>query len=50
MLRRISDEDVEFMGFSPSFSRPDWMICSNVLAVPPPSVRPSVKMDAQSKK
>ena len=37
IFRRISDEDVAFMGFSPTFSRPDWMICQ-VLAVPPPSI------------
>ncbi len=48
MFRRISDEDVNFMGFSPIFSRPDWMICQ-VLAVPPPSVRPSVKHDSQQR-
>ena len=44
IFRRISDEDVHFMGFSPIWSRPDWMICQ-VLAVPPPAVRPSVKQD-----
>ena len=43
-FRRISDEDVSFMGFSPIWSRPDWMVCQ-VLAVPPPAVRPSVKHD-----
>ena len=48
IFRRISDEDVSFMGFSPQFSRPDWMICQ-VLAVPPPSVRPSIKMDGQQR-
>ncbi len=48
IFRRISDEDVAFMGFSPTFSRPDWMICQ-VLAVPPPAVRPSVKHDAQQR-
>ena len=48
IFRRISDEDVAFMGFSPVFSRPDWMICQ-VLAVPPPAVRPSVKHDAQQR-
>jgi DNA-directed RNA polymerase II subunit RPB1 len=48
MFTRISDEDVTFMGFSPTFSRPDWMICQ-VMAVPPPSVRPSVKHDAQQR-
>ena len=48
ILRRISDEDVTFLGYSPIWSRPDWMICQ-VLAVPPPAVRPSVKHDAQQR-
>ena len=47
-FRRISDDDVNFMGFSPVFSRPDWMVCQ-VLAVPPPAVRPSVKHDSQQR-
>jgi DNA-directed RNA polymerase II subunit RPB1 len=44
LLRRISDEDVDFMGFSRMWCRPDWMMCT-VLAVPPPQVRPSVLQD-----
>ena len=48
IFRRISDDDVKFLGYSPTFSRPDWMICE-VLAVPPPSLRPSVKHDAQQR-
>jgi DNA-directed RNA polymerase II subunit RPB1 len=48
ILKRISDEDVSFMGFNPIWSRPDWMICQ-VMAVPPPAVRPSVKHDAQQR-
>jgi DNA-directed RNA polymerase II subunit RPB1 len=48
IFKRISDEDVSFMGFSPVWSRPDWMICQ-VMAVPPPAVRPSVKHDAQQR-
>ena len=48
IFRRISDEDVSFMGFSPLWSRPDWMVCQ-VLAVPPPAVRPSVKHDSQQR-
>jgi DNA-directed RNA polymerase II subunit RPB1 len=48
VFRRISDDDVSFMGFSPTFSRPDWMICQ-VLAVPPPAVRPSIKMDGHQR-
>ena len=47
-FRRISDEDCAFMGFSPVWSRPDWMVCQ-VLAVPPPAVRPSVKHDSQQR-
>lgn len=47
-FKRISDDDVTFMGFSPLYSRPDWMICQ-VMGVPPPAVRPSVKHDAQQR-
>ena len=48
IFRRISDDDVSFMGFSPLWARPDWMICQ-ALIVPPPAVRPSVKHDAQQR-
>ena len=48
IFRRISDEDVNFMGFSSVWSRPDWFICQT-LAVPPPAVRPSVKHDSQQR-
>jgi DNA-directed RNA polymerase beta' subunit len=48
IFRRISDQDVAFMGFSPQFSRPDWFICQ-VLAIPPPAVRPSIKMDGNQR-
>tara|TARA_B100000963_G_scaffold362043_1_gene402516 strand:- start:5630 stop:10126 length:4497 start_codon:yes stop_codon:yes gene_type:complete len=48
ILKRISDEDIQFMGFSPIFSRPEWFICQ-VLAIPPPAVRPSVKHDSQQR-
>jgi DNA-directed RNA polymerase II subunit RPB1 len=48
IFKRISDEDVTFMGFSSIWSRPDWMICQ-VMSVPPPAVRPSVKHDAQQR-
>lgn len=44
ILRRISDEEVEAMGFNKDMCRPEWLICS-VLSVPPPSVRPSVRAD-----
>ena len=36
------------MGFNPLWARPDWMICQ-VLPVPPPAVRPSVKHDSQQR-
>ena len=48
IFKRISDEDVHFMGLSPLWCRPEWMICQ-VLPVPPPAVRPSVKHDAQQR-
>lgn len=44
ILRRISDEDVDFMGFSRFWCRPDWMMCT-VLPIAPPQVRPSVLQD-----
>ena len=48
IFKRIPDEDVSFMGFSPLYSRPDWMICQ-VMSVSPPAVRPSVKHDSQQR-
>ena len=48
ILKKITDDDVNFMGFSSIWSRPDWMICQR-FAVPPPSMRPSVKYDAQQR-
>ncbi len=42
IFKKIKDEDVNFLGFSSTFSRPEWMIITS-LAVPPPSVRPSVR-------
>jgi DNA-directed RNA polymerase II subunit RPB1 len=48
ILKRIRDDDLHFMGYSPKWSRPEWMICY-VLPVPPPSMRPSVKHDAQQR-
>jgi DNA-directed RNA polymerase II subunit RPB1 len=48
IFKRISDEDIYFMGFSPIWSRPSWMICE-VMLIAPPAVRPSVKHDAQQR-
>ena len=44
LFRRITDEDVDFMGLNRFWCRPDWMICS-VMPIPPPQVRPSVIQD-----
>ena len=44
ILERISDEDINVLGFSEQWCRPEWMICS-VFPIPPPAVRPSVKQD-----
>jgi DNA-directed RNA polymerase II subunit RPB1 len=44
LFKQITDEDVDFMGFSRYWCRPDWMICT-VLPIPPPQVRPSVVQD-----
>ena len=44
LFRRITDEDVDFMGLNRYWCRPDWMICTT-LPIPPPQVRPSVIQD-----
>ena len=48
ILKRISPEDSEAMGFNRYWCRPDWMVCT-VLPVPPPSVRPSVRNDSNTR-
>ncbi|NDB58424.1 DNA-directed RNA polymerase subunit A' [bacterium] len=48
ILKRITNNDVELIGLSSKYSRPDWMICT-VLPVPPPHVRPSVRQDGNQK-
>ena len=42
IFQRISNEECEALGLSPNWCRPEWLICE-VLPVPPPAVRPSVK-------
>ena len=42
ILKKIKDEDVDFLGLSHTYSRPEWMIITS-LAVPPPAIRPSVR-------
>lgn len=49
ILKRITDEDSDALGFYPKYNRPEWMICT-VLPVPPPCVRPSVRNDTGVRK
>jgi|TARA_Y100000389_G_scaffold204550_1_gene257922 DNA-directed RNA polymerase II subunit RPB1 len=47
ILKRISDEECEILGFQPDinkleYNKPEFLICT-VFPVPPPSVRPSVR-------
>lgn len=44
VFRKISGEDLELLGLSEAYARPDWMILT-VLPVPPPPVRPSISVD-----
>jgi DNA-directed RNA polymerase beta' subunit len=44
IISHVTDDDVEFLGFSRYWSRPEWMICT-MLQIPPPQVRPSVMQD-----
>jgi DNA-directed RNA polymerase II subunit RPB1 len=41
VLKRISDADMEILGFNPQWNRPEWLILT-VFPVPPPAVRPSI--------
>ncbi len=47
MLKGVSNEDCEIMGFDPKKSRPEDMIIVN-FPVPPVQVRPSIKMEILS--
>lgn len=47
ILKSISNEDFEIMGFNPPVSRPDGMIYIN-FPIPPVTIRPSIKMDMMS--
>jgi len=48
IFKRITDEDVEFLGFDKRYSRPERFICK-VLPVPPPAVRPSIRQENNSR-
>ena len=47
-FKRITDEDMVFLGYHPIWSKPEWFLLT-VLPVAPPAVRPSVKPDAQQR-
>jgi DNA-directed RNA polymerase subunit A' len=44
-LERVSDEDLEVLGFNPKAARPEWMVLQ-VLPVPPVYVRPSITLES----
>ena len=44
-LERVSDEDLEILGFNPKVARPEWMVLQ-VLPVPPVYVRPSITLES----
>jgi DNA-directed RNA polymerase II subunit RPB1 len=48
LFQQISDDDVDFMGLSSQWSRPENFICY-VLPVAPPAARPSVEQDANQR-
>jgi DNA-directed RNA polymerase beta' subunit len=41
IFERITEADMEALGFNPQWNRPSWMICT-AIPVPPPAVRPSI--------
>lgn len=49
ILKRITDEDCDLLGFDSKFSRPEWMIFT-ALPVPPIPVRPSVNTDSNQRR
>ncbi len=44
-MERISDDDLELLGFNPKVARPEWMVLQ-VLPVPPVYVRPSITLES----
>ncbi len=44
-FERISDSDLEILGFDPNSARPEWMVLQ-VLPVPPVYVRPSITLES----
>ncbi|OAF66258.1 hypothetical protein A3Q56_06013 [Intoshia linei] len=48
IVKRMSDEDAEILGYNLKFAKPEWLIIV-VLPVPPLSVRPSVLVNGSSR-
>ena len=48
IFEKITDSDCRTLGFSTSWCRPEWLICT-VLPIPPPAVRPSVKQGSSQR-
>jgi DNA-directed RNA polymerase II subunit RPB1 len=48
ILKNMTDIDCKIIGLNPKLSRPDWMILT-VLPIPPPTVRPSVMFDVNTR-
>lgn len=44
-MERVTNEDLELIGFNPKSARPEWMILQ-VLPVPPVYVRPSITLES----
>lgn len=44
IFQRITESEMEVLGFNPKWNRPEWLI-STVIPVPPPAVRPSIIED-----
>ncbi len=44
-MERITDDDLELLGFNPKAARPEWMVLQ-VLPVPPVYVRPSITLES----
>ena len=43
-FEKISNEDLKLFGMNPEFSRPEWMILTN-LGIPPVTMRPSITLE-----
>ena len=48
IFEKITDADCNILGFSTTWCRPEWLICT-VLPIPPPAVRPSVKQGSSQR-